>query len=339
MDGPQSTPINGYWSYSDRKLGPSGFSKTFAKELGEALKAHELLQEDVLCDMLDKAASVLRKLPNVVEVRIPPGADLHIVGDIHGQYFDLHQIIEAKGEPGPLNQYVFNGDFVDRGMYSVEVATLLLALKVAYPNAVHLNRGNHEVERINSRYGFRQEVSMKYSSKAYTYFTEAFVNLPLATLVNDKVLILHGGLPTRDGVTIKDMQQISRKREPDIPRDDLMMDILWSDPMPFSGRSQSPRGAGVRFGPNVTDEFCDNNGLLCIVRSHEVKDHGFEWDHERCLTVFSAANYCGVNGNLGAVIDVKGPAQGQDLTTADLKPWQFQTAQPIDSRRMRVSRL
>merc|ERR1712138_119983 len=75
--------------------------------------------------------------------------------------------------------------------------------------------------------------------------------------------------------------------------DELMMDLLWSDPGKLPGRNQSPRGAGVLFGADVTDAFCELNGLACIVRSHEVKDSGYEWNYARCLTVFSAANYCG----------------------------------------------
>lgn len=320
-----------HWTYSGRTPGPSGFSRDFVKELAKGLKDHKLLQEEILCYLLSKAADTLRKLPNVVDIKVQQDGKVHIVGDIHGQYFDLYQILQIKGDPSPSNQYVFNGDFVDRGVHGVEVATLLMGLKVAYPKDVHLNRGNHEVERINSMYGFREEVHVKYSARAYACFREAFCQLPLATLVNGTVLILHGGLSRQDGVKISDMQKISRAREPSLS-DELMMDILWSDPMQAKGRARSQRGAGVLFGPDVTENFCTENGLLCIVRSHEVMDRGFEWCHEKCLTVFSAANYCGVQGNLGAVIDVKGPSKGQPLTRDDLQPWQYDTAEPPRSR-------
>merc|ERR1711904_17961 len=162
-------------------------------------------------------------------------------------------------------------------------------------------------------------------AQTFNLFSEVFCRLPLATLISERVLVLHGGLPRRDGVLLSHIKKINRRKEPS-DMDELMMDLLWSDPGRQHGRSKSPRGAGVLFGPDVTDAFCELNGLACIVRSHEVKDAGYEWNHERCLTVFSAANYCGVHRNLGAVIDIEGPVEGVSLCTSDLKPRTFKAA-------------
>lgn len=323
-DGHRDKP----WSYGNPRIDPSGLpTAEFATELQQAQMEQTLLRERDLCELLRKAAAVLDQLPTMTDVAIPSGGMLHIVGDLHGQYFDLVHILESSGEPGPNNLYIFNGDFVDRGAFSVEIAILLLTLKLTFPTAVHLNRGNHETGNMNSIYGFRSEVIMKYSVKVFDLFSEAFRRLPLATLINERVLVLHGGLSRRSGVLLRDIKMIQRQKEPS-DMDELMMDLLWSDPGRQPGCSRSPRGAGVLFGPDVTNAFCELNGLACIVRSHEVKDAGYEWNHERCLTVFSAANYCGVHRNLGAVIDIEGPVEGVSLCTSDLKPRTF-TAAPV----------
>ncbi|CAE7251398.1 PP5, partial [Symbiodinium sp. KB8] len=195
----------------------------------------------------------------------------HVVGDVHGQFWDLLHILELCGEPSLQNQYLFNGDFVDRGQFSVEVALLLLAMKVAAPKAVHLNRGNHEAVRMNSLYGFMQETEQKYSNELFRQFAEAFRNLPLATLINDSVFVVHGGLSSKDGVRLSEIASLDRKREPDEIADQLMLDLLWSDPMERDGYAQSPRGGGILFGPDVTARFCEQNGLSCVIRSHEMK--------------------------------------------------------------------
>ncbi|CAL1172849.1 unnamed protein product [Cladocopium goreaui] len=176
------------------------------------------------------------------------------------------------GDPSPRNQYLFNGDFVDRGQFSVEVAFLLLALKVCYPRAVHLNRGNHEATRMNALYGFlrlgardRREVQQRASAQKippvekelFRLFSDAFTHLPLCTLVNDSVFVVHGGLSSKDGVKLSEIQQLNRLREPDETADQLMLDLLWSDPMDQLGRLPSPRGGGVLFGPDVTERSLD----------------------------------------------------------------------------------
>ena len=134
-------------------------------------------------------------------------------------------------------------------------------------------------------------------------FSEVFQALPLAVVIDARVLVLHGGLFQQDGVTLDDIAKIDRFREP--PEEGLMSDLLWSDPQPFPGRGPSKRGVGQSFGPDVTSKFLDANGLSTLIRSHEVMEEGYLVMHGgRLVTVFSSPNYCDAVGNLGGVVRV-----------------------------------
>ena len=151
--------------------------------------------------------------------------------------------------------------------------------------------GNHETLNMNKVYGFEGEVKHKYSQQMFQLFTEVFHELPLAYCLGKKVLVVHGGLFSRDDVTLDDIRKIDRRREP--PDEGLMSEILWSDPQPMPGRAPSKRGVGLSFGPDVTAKFLERNDLKLVVRSHEVKDAGYEIEADgKLITVFSAPNYC-----------------------------------------------
>uniref|UniRef100_A0A667Z1F5 Serine/threonine-protein phosphatase n=1 Tax=Myripristis murdjan TaxID=586833 RepID=A0A667Z1F5_9TELE len=233
-----------------------------------------------------------------------------ICGDTHGQFYDLLNIFELNGLPSQTNPYLFNGDFVDRGSFSVEVILTLFGFKLLYPDCFHLLRGNHETDNMNQMYGFEGEVKAKYTAQMFQLFSEVFQWLPLAQCINSKVLVMHGGLFSEDGVTLDDLRKIDRNRQP--PDSGPMCDLLWSDPQPQNGRSISKRGVSCQFGPDVTERFLEQNKLDFIVRSHEVKAEGYEVTHSgKCITVFSAPNYCDQMGNKGAYIHLRG---------SDLKP-------------------
>uniref|UniRef100_A0A8C1PG04 Serine/threonine-protein phosphatase n=1 Tax=Cyprinus carpio TaxID=7962 RepID=A0A8C1PG04_CYPCA len=237
--------------------------------------------------------------------------EITICGDTHGQYYDLLNIFELNGLPSITNPYLFNGDFVDRGSFSVEVILTLFGFKLLYPEHFHLLRGNHETDNMNQMYGFEGEVKAKYTAQMFQLFSEVFQWLPLAQCINSKVLVMHGGLFSEDGVTLEDIRKIDRNRQP--PDSGPMCDLLWSDPQPQDGRSVSnKRGVSCQFGPDVTERFLEQNKLQYIVRSHEVKAEGYEVTHSgKCITVFSAPNYCDQMGNKGAYIHLRG---------SDLKP-------------------
>lgn len=273
----------------------------FVTQLSEHFRAQKKLHRRYVYQIVLQIIDLLKKLPTLVDVEIPADSKLTVCGDVHGQYFDVLNIFEINGVPSSSNPYLFNGDFVDRGSFSVEVILLFFSYKLLYPNHFHLTRGNHESNNMNSQYGFQGEVNAKVDAKAFSLFSEAFEWLPLAYLLNKKVLVLHGGLFSKDGVTIEDVRKIQRARQP--PDEGVMCELLWSDPQPRAGRSPSKRGVGLSFGPDVTKRFLDANNLSLLVRSHEVKEEGYEVEADgRLITIFSAPNYCDQMGNKGAFI-------------------------------------
>merc|ERR1719450_1549889 len=196
---------------------------------------------------------LLQDLETVVDVSVIAGSEITVCGDIHGQYYDLLNIWEINGLPSEENPYLFNGDFVDRGSFSVEVILALFAWKLCFPRSVHLARGNHETKNMNKLYGFEGEVTKKYDEDLYNLFCEAFCLLPLCHVINNKVFVVHGGLFSKDNVTLDDIRKVNRDQEP--PDEGLMTEMLWSDPQPGRGRAASKRGVGVAFGQDVTENF------------------------------------------------------------------------------------
>jgi serine/threonine-protein phosphatase 5 len=223
--------------------------------------------------------------PTMVEMEIEAGTTLTVCGDTHGQYFDLLEIFRLNGFPSDTHAYLFNGDFVDRGSWSTEIALLLYAYKWLRPKSFFLNRGNHETDDMNRVYGFEGECKAKYNEKTFKLFSESFSALPLATLIGKKYLTLHGGLFSDDKTSLEDIRKLNRHGQRQPGQSGLMMEMLWTDPQPQNGRGPSKRGVGLQFGPDVTKRFCENNGLKAIIRSHEVRMEGYEEEHDgRCIT-------------------------------------------------------
>jgi serine/threonine-protein phosphatase 5 len=258
---------------------------------------------------------------NIIDDPDSPGVVGHftVCGDTHGQFYDLLNIFEKGGFPSETNPYLFNGDFVDRGSFSFETVFLLLTIKLACPTGLYMLRGNHETKNMNKIYGFEGEVHHKYDTSVMNHFAAVFKWLPLAAVLSNKqgpsplsVFVVHGGLSTNipaadvneagiGAITLEAIEGIPRGREP--PESGLMADLLWSDPQSIKGRSPSKRGVGFSFGPDYTNAFLEKNNLQLVVRSHEVKDDGYVVEHEgKCITIFSAPNYCDQMGNKGAFI-------------------------------------
>ena len=286
--------------------------------IAEHMKARETLHSKYVYQILIGVRQVLKELPSMVEVPVPEGTTINVCGDTHGQYYDLLNIFKLQGWPSESNPYLFNGDFVDRGSFSVEVVLLLLTFKLLYPNHLHMTRGNHETLNMNRIYGFEGEVKAKYSAQMFQLFLEVFQCLPICYVLGGHTIVLHGGLFSRDDVTLADLRKIERFREP--PDEGLMSEAMWSDPQPLPGRSPSKRGVGLSFGPDVTEDFLKRNGLKRVVRSHEVKDEGYEVEADgKLITVFSAPNYCDQMGNKGAMLHID-HAGDYTVTTYDAVP-------------------
>ncbi|CBH16577.1 serine/threonine protein phosphatase type 5,putative [Trypanosoma brucei gambiense DAL972] len=299
--------------------GPRIENETVTVEFVEAMKEHFRLEKlidrhDVIFILLE-VQKILKKCPNFVSINVPVGEDITVCGDTHGQYYDLLNIFKLNGNPLETNRYLFNGDFVDRGSYSFENIMTLFAYKVLYPDHFFLSRGNHEGISMNRMYGFEGEVTQKYNSEMFRLFTEVFNSLPIGHIINNEVFVVHGGLYSSDKVTLDDLQHPNRFR--DIPESGLICESLWSDPQPMPGRAPSKRGVScLSFGPDVTETFLNNNNLKLLVRSHEVKDEGYEIEHGgKCITVFSAPNYCDQMGNKGAFIRFTGGDMKPRFTT------------------------
>ncbi|KAF8819114.1 serine/threonine protein phosphatase, partial [Cardiosporidium cionae] len=248
----------------------------------------------------------------VFNVEIPSRTDcrLILVGDVHGQLNDVLWLFYKFGPPSSSTIYVFNGDIADRGKYAVEIFLILFSFKLVCPESVVINRGNHESSDMNEVYGFAREVRHKYSGAMYRKFHDLFCLFPLCIILQKRVMVVHGGLFRRDNVLLSHLNRINRCRPcPSNPvsyDDSLMFDVLWSDPRTEPGRGFSSRGADcISFGPDVTDAFLKSNNLEVCIRSHQVPSNlrGFEPLHEgRCVTLFSASNYCGTTGNYGGVV-------------------------------------
>eukprot|EP01064_Diplonema_japonicum_P010779 TRINITY_DN1800_c1_g1_i1.p1 TRINITY_DN1800_c1_g1~~TRINITY_DN1800_c1_g1_i1.p1 ORF type:complete len:480 (+),score=96.27 TRINITY_DN1800_c1_g1_i1:82-1521(+) len=295
-------------SYEGPRLPADGkVSHEFVEDLKKHLSAEKMPSKRDVTGMLVEGRNVFASFPNAVPVNIPEGARVNVCGDVHGQFYDLLHLFKLGGDPSPDNWYLFNGDFVDRGSYSVECFLLLLGYKLLYPNYFFMSRGNHEGRSLNTVYGFEGEVNAKLGSGGdlFDLFQEAFQSLPLSHVINGKVWTVHGGLYGQDNVTIDMINKETRFCEPD---SGLMCQMLWSDPMDMPGRAPNKRGVGVTFGPDVTENFLKTNGLDYMIRSHEVKDEGYVVEHGgKCITVFSAPNYCDTVGNKAAFITLKHP--------------------------------
>mmetsp|Transcript_28813 Transcript_28813/g.36128 ORF Transcript_28813/g.36128 Transcript_28813/m.36128 type:complete len:885 (+) Transcript_28813:145-2799(+) len=264
-------------------------------------------------EILNRTKKILSSEPTLQEITIADGKKLTVVGDIHGQLQDLFSIFTINGLPGPENEYLFNGDFVDRGHYGAECCWSLFCFKLLYPNAVRLNRGNHESRQQNRLMGFEEEILAKYPGPYGRILLQLYHGvmdqLPLCALIQEKIFVVHGGLFPHDGVTLDHIKGMSRKREPPIHspafEDQLFEAMLWSDPRPIQGRQLSTRGAGVEFGQDVTHEFLRTNHMALVIRSHECVREGFELLHAgRLITLFSASRYCGLQTNKGAFLTI-----------------------------------
>ena len=227
---------------------------------------------------------------------------LKIVGDIHGQYEDLLRIFQYNGYP-PESDYLFLGDYVDRGPCGFEVMLLLLCYKLKYPGKFFMIRGNHECSSISRIYGFHDEIKQKYNAKMFRTFTEVFNCLPFAAIVGNKIFCIHGGLSPE----LRSMTQIESIRRPcEIPDYGMLCDFLWADPSnEVVTWAESDRGVSYIFGKKVVERFMEKHDMDLVVRAHQVVAKGYEFFAKRRLvTVFSAPNYMNEFDNSGAVLAV-----------------------------------
>ncbi|KAI0398320.1 serine/threonine-protein phosphatase 2B catalytic subunit [Xylariaceae sp. FL0594] len=259
--------------------------------------------------IIQTGTALLREEPNLLEMDAP----ITVCGDVHGQYYDLMKLFEVGGDPAET-RYLFLGDYVDRGYFSIECVLYLWALKIHYPKTLWLLRGNHECRHLTDYFTFKLECRHKYSDAVYEACMESFCALPLAAVMNKQFLCIHGGL-SPELHTLDDLRNIDRFREP--PTSGLMCDILWADPLEDFGQERSNeffmhnhvRGCSYFFSYHAACSFLEKNNLLSIIRAHEAQDAGYRMYRKTrttgfpsVMTIFSAPNYLDVYNNKAAVL-------------------------------------
>ncbi|CEG64477.1 Putative Serine/threonine-protein phosphatase [Rhizopus microsporus] len=278
------------------------------------------LTEEQALFILEKGTDILKTEPNLLEV----GAPITVCGDIHGQYYDLMKLFEVGGDPANTT-YLFLGDYVDRGYFSIEASWVyiylikwcvlyLWSLKMWYPNTFFLLRGNHECRHLTDYFTFKIECRHKYTEKVYDACMESFCSLPLAAIMNKQFLCIHGGL-SPELQTLDDLKKIDRFREP--PTHGLMCDLLWADPLEEFGQEKTNelfvhnhvRGCSYFFSYHAACQFLERNNLLSIIRAHEAQDAGYRMYRKSkttsfpsVMTIFSAPNYLDLYNNKAAVL-------------------------------------
>ncbi|CAK4079203.1 unnamed protein product [Aphanomyces euteiches] len=297
-------------------------TKEDAHNLVESFKRGQKLHRNFAMHILSAALEMFQNKPNVTQITIAPSPHITIVGDLHGQLDDLLLIFRENGMPSPQNPYIFNGDIVDRGTRSIECALIIFTFAVVYPDSVHVNRGNHEDKSITEVFGFMKECLQKYDAEVFHMFTVIFKWLPLATILDKRILILHGGIPREASTKLDEINALPRQlydlsmyRTKGETRESRKMfksmrvikDILWSDPHTANGWKENARGAGINYGPDHVYKYMVKNRLELIIRSHECVPKGFDWPFGAkgmLVTLFSASNYCGVANNMGCFMRI-----------------------------------
>ncbi|CAF3618056.1 unnamed protein product [Rotaria sp. Silwood1] len=280
------------------------------------LEAEGRLELDAALTIMIRGRELTAREPNLLEI----GTPVTIVGDIHGQFFDMLKMFEKGGDVAS-NRYLFLGDYVDRGQFSVEVVLYLWAIKITYPDTFFLLRGNHECRNLTVYFTFKDECLLKLGDLFYEECMKSFDCLPIAALVQGQLFCLHGCISPEIRY-IREVTDINRIIEP--PTKGPLCDILWADPTDGYDNEKleqklemythnGPRGCSYNVSYKAMCKFLDDNDLLCVIRAHQVQSAGCKMykKHEKTLfptlvTIFSAPNYCEVYKNRGAILRYDG---------------------------------
>lgn len=349
-------------NYNGLKFGKD-FEEGDFKQMLKDFRSNRPIHAVYAVKIIDEAIKLLKKLPNICEFSLNENDECIVVGDLHGHFDDLLSILTRFNIPGKYYYFVFNGDWVDRGEKQIEVVLALLYSFVLYPNRVFLNRGNHEDRAQNSHMNYKPCFKIatlkyfgKYGSVVYNKFDELFKNIPLATIVNNKMtkqryFVVHGGI--NDSLNLKKIQQLDRTkfgsicRAANLDKNSLeflhlkdVIDMLWSDPQSTSKGIvfNNVRNIGKFYGSDVTKKFLSDNNLNLIIRSHECKQKGHDIGHDgKVITVFSASNYN--MGNSGSVVKISTKKVKIDLLTYNSSKIQDQSKELDENLPLAIKKL
>ncbi|KAJ3490364.1 hypothetical protein NLI96_g1484 [Meripilus lineatus] len=344
-------------SYAGPKLpfqdGKFSITIGFIKEMLEWFKQGKTLPRRYVWEIALGAHDHFTNEDSLVSVDIEEGTTIDVIGDVHGQFYDMLHLFSLTGEPSESHRLLMNGDLVDRGSWSMEVILTALAFKWLYPKRMFINRGNHETKDMNRTYGFEGEAKHKHGEQTYKLFAHIFTTMPLATLINatqapsgkspsailspegrKRYFVVHGGLFSKDDVSLEDIRKIDRiGKQPG--QEGLMCELLWTDPQEEPGRGPSKRelrlaqtlhaGGALRTALRASFEVTKFGRvgpipIYTVLRTHFQTPDGYAIEHDGlCTTVFSAPNYVDQAGNKGAFIRIDSVGN-QKYTQFEAKP-------------------
>ena len=270
-----------------KELMTTPFESVF--EIGES-KPIPKFSVNFLESLILEAKNVLMQEPPMQHLK----GDIVIVGDIHGNFHDLMRILIKNGLP-PKTRYLFLGDYVDRGQFSIDVITFLYILKVQFPKHITLLRGNHEFDSINRIYGFHSEILKRFNTPyLWTLFNDSFNYMPICAFISDSIFCVHGGISNK--VNRKALEKLKYP----IHENDLIDDLVWSDPTEHGICCISnKRGKGVKFGQKTLNEFFNEMNVKFLIRGHECVSGCKSHIDNKVLTIFSTSNYGDNNNKAG----------------------------------------
>lgn len=281
------------------------------KTAQENIAECDILEEHEILYLMSKSENAILSDPMLLELNTP----VNVIGDIHGQFFDLLRYFKMEGFP-PTNKYLFLGNYINRGEHSIETMCLLLCYKIKYPDRVFLLRGNHESRGPSGRYGLYDNCKRFSGSWIWRRFLDLFNILPVAAIIDSNIFCVHGGI-SPDLQSMDQIRQLPRPSE--VPKEGLLCDLLWSDPSPFVDLwGESERGVSHTFGARTVEIFLSTFHFDFIIRASEVVD-GFYFFTEGLLSIFSAPNYCG-EGNNGVLLKID-----------EIGGFSFKFLQPVDT--------
>jgi len=260
-----------------------------------------------ILQILRQAEDILKEETLLLELSVDDfDSEIFVIGDIHGNMKSLLRLIEIIEQANP-KYVIFLGDIVDRGPYQLECLILILTLKIQQTDKYFFLKGNHESLEINQYYGFYKDFMYRFKDKKkFKDVLALFKVLPFCALVNRSILCLHGGIP-EDNDILRKLKGIKTQDLPLISKSiaKSLMHIMWNDPKSnLNGFSDSFRGIDLKFfGEDVFNEFMRKNKLKYLIRSHEFYPEGYRWFfNKRLLSIFSSANYRGINPASYAII-------------------------------------